>query len=60
MRLTCSGVSGDFGRTPGFSEPAWGGGVEGRSAGMAEDLSQDAFQMATVLLARIYKRMPVG
>lgn len=43
MRLTCSGISGDLGRTPGFKEPAWGGGVEGRSVGMADDLSQDAF-----------------
>lgn len=39
MRLTCSGVSGDLGRTPGFKEPAWDGGVEGRPAGMGDNVS---------------------
>lgn len=38
MRFTCSGVSGDLGRTPGFEEPAWSGGVEGRSATMTDDV----------------------
>lgn len=39
MRFTCSGVKGDLGWTPGFMDPAWGGGVEGRSPAMAGDVS---------------------
>ena len=39
MRFTCSGVRGDLGKTPGFKEPTWGGGVEGRFVAMSDDVS---------------------
>ena len=35
MFLTCSGVRGPLGRTPGLEGAVWGGGVEGRSVILA-------------------------
>lgn len=39
MFLTCSGVRGDLGRTPGLEGAVCGGGVEGRSVILAVDRS---------------------